>query len=50
MNKENKELRVSVRLSETQKGYLETLIKEGKATTISNAMQYLINQYGILGR
>ncbi|CAI1683785.1 Uncharacterised protein [Serratia liquefaciens] len=50
MKKENKDLRVTVRLSETQKGYLECLINEGKASTISNAMQYLINQYAVLGK
>lgn len=47
--KEKKTRGVGVRLNETQEAYLQKLISEGRASTISGAIQYLINQQVILG-
>ncbi|EOI1328056.1 hypothetical protein I5466_10810 [Citrobacter koseri] len=47
--KEKKTISVGVRLSPTQEAYLQKLIREGRASTISGAIQYLINQQVILG-
>ncbi|WP_185874207.1 hypothetical protein [Enterobacter asburiae] len=41
--KENKTRGVGVRLNETQEAYLQKIITDGKAKTISSAIQYLIN-------
>ncbi len=46
--KEKKTISVGVRLSPTQEEILKSLIMCGKATTMSSAIQYLIQQYGIL--
>lgn len=46
--KEKKTINVGVRLSPTQEEILKSLIVCGKATTMSSAIQYLIQQYGIL--
>ena len=46
--KEKKTISVGVRLSPTQEEILKSLIVCGKATTMSSAIQYLIQQYGIL--
>lgn len=46
--KEKKTISVGVRLSPTQEAYLQKLINEGKASTISGTIQYLINSYAIL--
>lgn len=41
--KENKTCGVGVRLNGTQEAFLQKLISEGKAKSVSNAIQYLIN-------
>ncbi|HCU0431132.1 TPA: hypothetical protein OUE92_003334 [Serratia marcescens] len=45
-----KEHKVSVRLSEDQYKALQDIIADQKAKTQSAAIQYLINQYLILGK
>ncbi|HEF0074904.1 TPA: hypothetical protein R8G76_000119 [Citrobacter youngae] len=47
--KENKEYKITVRLNELQHGVLQDVINEGKAKTVSSALQYLLNQKVILG-
>lgn len=41
--KENTTCGVGVRLNGTQEAFLQKLISEGKAKSVSNAIQYLIN-------
>ncbi|WP_210450870.1 hypothetical protein [Pantoea ananatis] len=41
--KENKESKITARISETQNQFIKKLIDEGKAKTPSAAIQYLIN-------
>lgn len=41
--KENKTRGVGVRLNGTQEAFLQKLISEGKAKSVSSAIQYLIN-------
>ncbi|WP_336983867.1 MULTISPECIES: hypothetical protein [unclassified Cedecea] len=48
--KEKKTISVGVRLSPAQEEILKSLIACGKATTMSSAIQYLIQQYAILGK
>ncbi|EPJ5332947.1 TPA: hypothetical protein ACJJXW_001537 [Enterobacter cloacae] len=47
--KEQKTRGVGVRLNETQEAHLQKLISDGKAKTISSAIQYLINLSMIKG-
>lgn len=47
--KEQKTLGVGVRLNNTQHEALQKIINDGKANSISGAIQYLINQHIILG-
>ncbi len=47
--KENKEYKVSARLNELQHNVLQSIIDEGKAKSMSTALQYLLNQQVILG-
>lgn len=38
---------IGVRLNESQMEVLQKIISEGKATSISTAIQYLINQWAV---
>ncbi|WP_413502249.1 hypothetical protein [Serratia proteamaculans] len=49
MEKKNKNKQINVRLSDTQMQYLQQIVDNGKATTQSGALTYLINLYAILG-
>ena len=48
--KENKTTSVGVRLTKSQSQTLKSIVESGKAKTISSAIQYLIQQYTILGK
>ncbi|EJG2382741.1 TPA: hypothetical protein ACK2W9_005450 [Klebsiella michiganensis] len=48
--KENKNVSVGVRLTTAQEEILQSIVESGKAKTISSAIQYLIQQYAILGK
>lgn len=41
--KENKESKITARITDTQHSYIQRLIDEGKAKSPSAAIQYLIN-------
>ncbi|WP_212408473.1 hypothetical protein [Erwinia sp. E602] len=41
---------ITVRLTESQQEAVDSLISTGKAKTNASAIQYLINQYMILGK
>lgn len=47
--KEKKEKSVCLRINETQEGILNAIIVAGLAKNTSQAIQYLINLYGIKG-
>lgn len=47
--KEKKEKNVCLRITETQDGILNAMIAAGLAKNTSQAIQYLINLYGIKG-
>lgn len=47
--RENKDARISVRITVTQQQVLQTMIDSGKCNSIAAAIQYLINQQMILG-
>ncbi|WP_181574074.1 hypothetical protein [Enterobacter sp. 148H3] len=47
--KEQKTRGVGVRLNGTQEAFLQKLISEGKAKSVSSAIQYLINLSRIKG-
>lgn len=48
--KENKDVRIALRISTEQEKALQKLIDQGKAKNKSSAIQYLINQYSVLGK
>lgn len=48
--KENKTISVGVRLTSAQEQTLKSIVESGKAKSISSAIQYLIQQYAILGK
>lgn len=48
--KENKTTSVGVRLTQSQSQTLKSIVESGKAKTIGSAIQYLIQQYTILGK
>lgn len=48
MDKDVKNKSIGVRLNESQMEVLQKIKNEGKATSISTAIQYLINQWAIL--
>lgn len=45
----NKDERITVRLNEIQMNVIAKLIADGKATTNSSAIQYLLNELAIKG-
>lgn len=47
--KEKKSVSVGVRLNETQAAHIQKLVDDGKAKSISSAIQYLINMSMITG-
>ncbi|WP_314419189.1 hypothetical protein [Pseudescherichia vulneris] len=47
--RENKEARITVRITATQQQVLHKMVESGKCNSIAAAIQYLINQYIILG-
>lgn len=47
--KEKKSVSVGVRLNETQAAHIQKLVDDGKAKSISSAIQYLINMSVITG-
>lgn len=46
--KENKEKKISVRITEFQDTVLQKIVSQGLAKNQSAALQYLINQHAIL--
>ena len=48
--KENKTISIGLRVTQFQVDLLDKIISEGKATTRSAAIHYLINQYGITSK
>lgn len=48
--RENKEARITVRVTVAQQQALQKMIDTGKCTSIAAAVQYLINQHMILGK
>ncbi|MCO4162984.1 hypothetical protein K8D15_07250 [Citrobacter youngae] len=48
--KEQKEYKITVRLNETQHNVLQKIIDEGKAKSISTALQYLLNQHALFDK
>jgi hypothetical protein len=47
--RENKEARITVRVTATQQQVLHKMVESGKCNSIAAAIQYLINQHIILG-
>lgn len=44
-----KEVKLSLRIAEAQQAYLEKQVAEGKAKTVSDAVQQLINKAMLFG-
>lgn len=47
--KEKKNINVCLRINETQENILKAIVESGLAKNTSQAIQYLINLYGIKG-
>jgi len=47
--RENKDARITVRITVTQLQFLQNMVDSGKFSSVAAAIQYLINQHIILG-
>lgn len=48
--RENKDTRITVRITATQSQFLQSMVDTGKFSSVAAAIQYLINQQMILGK